>query len=257
MTNALLLPPDDESPAPPILSTMSLTESLAQIVGRSGITAGDATAQSLSQALAAGTLTAAELTAFYLARIERLNPGLRAVITVSDGRCRPRRRRATPAGRQARSALGPLDGIPVLIKDNVAAAGLPATAGSPALPRAAAGGRVPGRTAAGGRRSHSRQGKPVGVGELPLPPLQQRPEHARRAGGEPARSRAAARPARAPGPPSRSRPGWRRSRSAPRPTARSSRPPRPAAWWASSRRSAWSAGPGSCRSRRRRTRQAR
>ena len=62
---------------------MSLTESLAQSVGRSGISAGDATAQNLSQALAAGTLTATELTAFYLARIDRLNPGLRAVITVS------------------------------------------------------------------------------------------------------------------------------------------------------------------------------
>ena len=48
---------------------MSLTESLAQSVGRSDITAGSATAQNLSQALAAGTLTAAELTAFYLARI--------------------------------------------------------------------------------------------------------------------------------------------------------------------------------------------
>ena len=46
---------------------MSLTESLAENVGRSGITGGPATARNLSQALAAGTVTAAELTAFYLA----------------------------------------------------------------------------------------------------------------------------------------------------------------------------------------------
>ena len=55
---------------------MSLTESLAQPVGRTSITAGAATAANLAGALAAGTLTAAELTDFYLARIERLNPAL-------------------------------------------------------------------------------------------------------------------------------------------------------------------------------------
>ncbi len=115
---------------------MSLTESLAQNVGRSGITAGTATAQTLGQALAAGTLTAAELAAFYLARIERLNPGLRAVITVSDDVAAEAA--ASDARRAASAARGPLDGIGVLIKDNIAAAGMPATAGSPALQRAAA-----------------------------------------------------------------------------------------------------------------------
>jgi amidase len=116
---------------------MSLTESLAQTVGSSGMAVGDVTARSLSQALAAGTLTGAELTAFYLGRIERLNPALRAVITVSQGAAAEAA--ASDARRQAGAPLGPLDGIPVLIKDNVAAAGLPATAGSPALQHAAAG----------------------------------------------------------------------------------------------------------------------
>jgi len=120
----------------PILSTMSLTESLAQTVGRTGITAGTATAANLGQALAAGTLTAAELTAFYLGRIDRLNPALRAVISV--GTEAAAEAAGSDARRMAGAVRGPLEGIPVLIKDNVSAAGLPATAGSPALLRAAA-----------------------------------------------------------------------------------------------------------------------
>jgi amidase len=115
---------------------MSLSESLAQNVGRSGISAGEATAQTLGQALEAGTLTAAELTDFYLARIDRLNPGLRAVIAVSDDAAAEAT--ASDARRAAGATRGPLDGIGVLIKDNVAAIGLPATAGSPALLRAVA-----------------------------------------------------------------------------------------------------------------------
>src|SRR5580700_9483090 len=115
---------------------MSLTESLAQMVGRSGISAGTATAQSLNQALAAGTVTATELAAFYLDRIERLNPGLRAVITVSEEAAAEAA--ASDVRRAAGAVRGPLDGIGVLIKDNIAVTGLPATAGSPALQDAAA-----------------------------------------------------------------------------------------------------------------------
>jgi len=115
---------------------MSLTESMAQVVGRSGVRVGEASVRGLGAALAAGSLTAAELTGFYLARIERLNPGLRAVITVSPDAAGEAA--ASDARRVAGTVRGPLDGIPVLIKDNVAAAGLPATAGSPALLHAAA-----------------------------------------------------------------------------------------------------------------------
>ena len=113
---------------------MSLTESLAQKAGQSGVSAGDATVQNLGSALSSGAISAAELTDFYLERIERLNPGLRAVIAVSPeagGEAL-----ASDARRAAGTPRGPLDGIPVLIKDNISAAGLPATAGSPALLRA-------------------------------------------------------------------------------------------------------------------------
>jgi amidase len=115
---------------------MSLTESLAQAVGGSGVTAADATMTNLGQALARGTITAAGLTSFYLARIDRLNPALNAVITVDPAAVAEAA--ASDARRAAGAVRGPLDGIPVLIKDNVAAAGLPATAGSPALLRAEA-----------------------------------------------------------------------------------------------------------------------
>jgi amidase len=115
---------------------MSLTESLAQTVGRSGINAGGATVESLSKALTVGSLTAAELADFYLARIEAINPQLRAVITVNPDAAGEAA--ASDARRGAGGSRGPLDGIPVLIKDNVSVAGLPATAGSPALLAAAA-----------------------------------------------------------------------------------------------------------------------
>jgi amidase len=110
---------------------MSLSESLTEALGTSGLTAGDATVASLSRALADGTITAAELTGFYLARIDRLNPALKAVIAVDPEA--PAGAAASDARRATSAARGPLEGIPVLIKDNVSAAGLPATAGSPAL----------------------------------------------------------------------------------------------------------------------------
>lgn len=110
---------------------MSLTESLAQVAGGTGISAGDASVQNLGSALSAGAISAAELTDFYLGRIERLNPGLRAVIAVSPDAVGEAV--ASDVRRAAGASRGALDGIPVLIKDNVSASGLPATAGSPAL----------------------------------------------------------------------------------------------------------------------------
>jgi amidase len=103
-----------------------------------GISTGTVTVSALQQALASGQLTSAALTGFYLGRIERLNPQLRAVIEVS-----PDAAGAAAASDRDRAAgggtAGPLAGIPVLIKDNIAVAGQPATAGSPALASAETG----------------------------------------------------------------------------------------------------------------------
>jgi amidase len=90
-----------------------------------------APAGTLTAALASGTLTSAALTGFYLERIRLLNPGLHAVIAVSPTAAAEAA--ASDAARAAGAARGPLEGIPVLVKDNIQAAGMPTTAGSPAL----------------------------------------------------------------------------------------------------------------------------
>ena len=116
------------------MSEPSTSSQVSQTPGGSGLDPGAATVAALRQALADGALTAAELTAFYSSRIERLNPVLHAVISVSPRAAAEAR--ASDEARARGAAPGPLAGIPVLIKDNIAVAGMPATAGSPALAEA-------------------------------------------------------------------------------------------------------------------------
>jgi amidase len=119
------------------LAQSSLAQSLAEPIGGSGLDAGRASVAALGAALAGRTVTASALTAYYLARIERLNPALRAVIEVSPGAAAEAA--ASDARRAGGAARGPLDGIPVLVKDNVSVTGQPGTAGSPALAGAESG----------------------------------------------------------------------------------------------------------------------
>jgi amidase len=105
----------------------------------------------LGELLGSGQVTPRELAEFYLARIERLNPTLRAFISV----------RAERALEEADAALkrlqdgerGPLLGMPVAVKDNVDVAGevtthgagghpVPATADSEVVRRLRAAGTV-------------------------------------------------------------------------------------------------------------------
>jgi amidase len=99
--------------------------------------AGQPSLAGLQAAMASGTLTSAALTGFYLRRVDRLNPALHAVITVSPDAMA--QAAASDAAREAAGPRGPLEGVPVLVKDNIQVAGMPTTAGSPALLTAAPG----------------------------------------------------------------------------------------------------------------------
>jgi amidase len=89
------------------------------------------TAAAAGQLLATRAASSAELVEDYLGRIERLNPILGAVIGTAPDALDTAR--ASDQRRRNGDLLGPLDGIPVLLKDNIEAAGLPGTAGSRAL----------------------------------------------------------------------------------------------------------------------------
>ncbi len=89
---------------------------------------------SLSQVaedLAAGKTSSVELTQAYLARIEKYDEHLNAVVAIAPDALE--QARASDRRRAQGKALGPLDGVPILLKDNIDAAGMPTTAGSYAL----------------------------------------------------------------------------------------------------------------------------
>ncbi|MFL6129998.1 MAG: amidase [Mycobacteriales bacterium] len=82
-----------------------------------GIDLEAATIPDLQRAMNAGRLKSVQLTSFYLRRIRALNPQLRAVIATNPDAMRI----AAASDRQRRrhGARSPLEGIPVLLKDNI------------------------------------------------------------------------------------------------------------------------------------------
>jgi amidase len=95
-----------------------------------GIDVDATTIPQLQELMDAHRLSSVQLVQFYLHRIERLNPELNAVITVSptalaDARAADRARR--------QGVNQPLLGIPVIVKDNIDTTDMPTTAGSWAL----------------------------------------------------------------------------------------------------------------------------
>lgn len=101
-------------------------------------TAAQVTAASLSDLqamLADGRTTSAAATQFYLDRIaamDRQGPTLRAVIAINPAAIIAAQ--ASDERRRTRRLLGPLDGVPILIKDNIETRDpMPTTAGSLAL----------------------------------------------------------------------------------------------------------------------------
>ncbi|MHB1204706.1 MAG: amidase family protein [Rhodospirillaceae bacterium] len=85
----------------------------------------------ISADLAAGKTTSVAVTKAYIERIKMYDAPLHAVIAVApdalDQAAAADKRRAD------KKALGPLDGVPIMLKDNIEAIGMPNTAGSYAL----------------------------------------------------------------------------------------------------------------------------
>jgi aspartyl-tRNA(Asn)/glutamyl-tRNA(Gln) amidotransferase subunit A len=92
----------------------------------------------VAQLFRAGKLSPFELTELILGRVERLNPKLNAFITVTADQARAQAKKAESelsVTRRRKSSIdrGPLHGIPVSLKDNIATAGIRTTAGSALL----------------------------------------------------------------------------------------------------------------------------
>ncbi|MFH8290318.1 amidase family protein [Streptomyces sp. NPDC018059] len=81
--------------------------------------------------MADGSLTSSALTRAYLRRIKDIDPKIRSVLRTSPTALR--QAAASDARHRRGATLGPLDGIPVLLKDNVNTRDMPTTAGSLAL----------------------------------------------------------------------------------------------------------------------------
>lgn len=90
------------------------------------------TATQLAQSLRSGEVGARELLEHFLARVDRLNPAINAVIQQDRDGARARAD-AADAARARGHRLGPLHGVPMTIKESYDLAGMPTTWGIPEL----------------------------------------------------------------------------------------------------------------------------
>ncbi|MEU4999105.1 amidase family protein [Streptomyces sp. NPDC021622] len=103
----------------------------AQAAEERGVDLDTATIPELQARMADGSLSSAALTRAYLRRIEDVDPRIHSVLRTSPTALR--QAAASDARHRRGKTLGPLDGIPVLVKDNVNTRDMPTTAGSLAL----------------------------------------------------------------------------------------------------------------------------
>lgn len=91
----------------------------------------EATVDAIHTAMEAGTITSLQLVETYLQRIEEYDSVLNSIVTVNpDVRDRAKE---LDSRFERRGSLGPLHGVPVLLKDNQNTHDMPTTAGSDAL----------------------------------------------------------------------------------------------------------------------------
>lgn len=86
-----------------------------------------ASATSMLRAMRTREISAVELLAIHLARIERFNPAINAIVTFNDAEAREQAESADSA--RARGHDAPLLGLPLTIKDCIYVRGLPTTGG--------------------------------------------------------------------------------------------------------------------------------
>ncbi len=85
----------------------------------------------ISSDLAGGKTTAVAVTTSYIERIKTYDGALRSVILIAPDALE--QAAASDRRRKEGKTLGPLDGVPILLKDNIDVVGMPTTAGSFAL----------------------------------------------------------------------------------------------------------------------------
>jgi Asp-tRNA(Asn)/Glu-tRNA(Gln) amidotransferase A subunit family amidase len=91
----------------------------------------EATVEDVHAAFEAGELTAEALVDRYLARIEAFDDDLNAILTVNDDA--PRRAAKLDERLETEGFVGPLHGVPIILKDNQDTHDMPTTAGSQAF----------------------------------------------------------------------------------------------------------------------------
>ncbi len=89
-------------------------------------------AADLAAAIRSRDVSSRELLDHYLARVERFNPRLNAIVTLDIERARARANAADAALARGEN-WGPLHGVPITVKDTLETAGIRTTAGAPML----------------------------------------------------------------------------------------------------------------------------
>lgn len=93
-----------------------------------GFTPAETTVREVHSAITAGTITAEDLTRWYLEQIEAHDDKINALITVNPDALD--RAKQLDVEYSKSGLVGPLHGIPIIVKDNILTNGMPTTGGS-------------------------------------------------------------------------------------------------------------------------------